>query len=376
MSGFTTTGASILTDIEALPKSLLLWRDMTHWLGGMGVIVLAVAIFPYFGVGAIQLFKAEVPGPIKDKISPRIGETAKILWGVYFILTVAQTVLLMVGGVSLFESLCTTFGTMGTGGFSPRNASIAAYSSAYVHYVVILFMFIAGANFSLHYWALKGKLRCYFNNPEFCFFLMVIGIALGMILAARLATGSIFSEELFRGSLFQVVSIISTTGFVTEDFEQWPLVTRIILLSLMFIGGCTSSTGGAIKNVRILILIKEIGSELKRLFRPHGVFPVRIGGNPVSEKIVSNIMVFIALYILIFFFGVLAMAGLGMDLHTCIGSVAATLGNVGPGIGTVGPVENYSHIPILGKWLLSFLMLTGRLEIFTVLVIFTRRFWI
>ena len=375
MSGFTTTGASILTDIEALPKSLLLWRDMTHWLGGMGVIVLAVAIFPYLGAGAIQLFKAEVPGPIKDKISPRISETAKILWGVYFILTIAQTVLLMVGGISFFESLCTTFGTMGTGGFSPRNASIAAYSSAYVHYIVIFFMFIAGANFSLHYWALKGKLRYYFNNPEFCFFLMVIGIALGMILAARLATGAIFSEELFRGSLFQVVSIISTTGFITEDFEQWPLVTRIILLSLMFIGGCTSSTGGAIKNVRILVLFKEIGSELKKIFHPHGIFPVRIGGNPVPEKIVSNIMVFIALYILIFFFGVLAMAWIGLDLHTSIGSVAATLGNVGPGIGTVGPVDNYSHIPILGKWVLSFLMMIGRLEIFTILVIFTRHFW-
>ena len=375
MSGFTTTGASILTNIETLPKSLLLWRDMTQWLGGMGVIALAVAIFPYLGTGGVQLFKAEVPGPIKDKISPRISETAKILWVVYFIFTIAQTVLLMLGGVSFFESLCTTFGTMATGGFSPRNASIAAYSSAYVHYVVILFMFIAGVNFSLHYWALKGKLRCYFANPEFCFFLMVISIALGLTMVARLTTGAIFSEELFRGSLFQIVSIISTTGFVTEDYEQWPLVTQIILLSLMCIGGCTSSTGGAIKNVRILVLFKEIGSELKKLFHPHGIFPVKIGGNPVPEKIVSNIMVFIALYILIFFFGMLAMAWLGMDLHTSIGSVAATFGNVGPGIGTVGPVDNYSHIPILGKWILSFLMMTGRLEIFTVLVIFTRHFW-
>jgi trk system potassium uptake protein TrkH len=375
MSGFTTTGATILTDIEALPKSLLLWRDMTHWLGGMGVIVLAVAIFPYLGTGGIQLFKAEVPGPIKDKISPRISETAKILWVVYFIFTIVETILLMLGGVSFFESLCTTFGTMGTGGFSPRNGSIADYPSAYVHYVVIVFMFIAGTNFSLHYWALKGKLRRYFSNPEFCFFLMVIGIAIGMILTARLAGGAIFSEELFRGSLFQVVSIISTTGFITEDFEQWPLVTRIILLSLMFIGGCTSSTGGGIKNIRILVLFKEIGSELRKLFHPHGIFPIRLGGHPVPEKTVSNIVVFIALYILIFFFGVLTMAWLGLDLHTSIGSVAATLGNIGPGIGTVGPVENYSHIPLLGKWVLSFLMMTGRLEIFTILVIFTRSFW-
>jgi trk system potassium uptake protein TrkH len=375
MSGFTTTGASILTDIEALPKSLLLWRDMTQWLGGMGVIVLAVAIFPYLGTGGIQLFRAEVPGPIKDKISPRISETAKILWVVYFIFTIAEILLLMLGGVSFFESLCTTFGTMATGGFSPRNASIAAYASAYVHYVVIIFMFIAGVNFSLHYWALKGKFGRYFKNSEFCFFGMIICIALGLIMAARLTTGAILSEELFRDSLFQIVSIISTTGFITEDYEQWPLVTQIILVSLMCVGGCTSSTGGAIKNVRILVLFKEIGSELKKLFHPHGIFPVKIGGNPVPENIVSNIMGFIALYGLLFFFGVLAMAWLGMDLHTSIGSVAATFGNVGPGIGTVGPVDNYSHIPILGKWILSFLMMTGRLEIFTVLVIFTRRFW-
>lgn len=375
MSGFTTTGASILTNIESLPKSLLLWRDMTQWLGGMGVIALAVAIFPYLGVGGVQLFKAEVPGPIKDKISPRISETAKILWVVYLIFTVVETVLLMLGGLSFFESLCTTFGTMATGGFSPRNASIAAYSSPYVHYVVTVFMFIAGANFSLHYWALRGKLRCYFTNPEFCFFLMIIGISLGLIMVARLTTGVIFSEELFRSSLFQTVSIISTTGFVTQDYEQWPLVTQIILVSLMCIGGCTSSTGGAIKNVRILVLFKEIGSELKKLFHPHGIFPIKIGDKPVPENIVSNIMSFIALYILIFFFGVLAMAWLGLDLHTSIGSVAATFGNVGPGIGTVGPTENYFHIPILGKWILSFLMMTGRLEIFTVIVIFNRYFW-
>jgi trk system potassium uptake protein TrkH len=341
----------------------------------MGVIALAVAIFPYLGVGGFQLFKAEVPGPIKDRISPRISETARILWMVYLIFTLAQTILLMLGGLSFFESLCTTFGTLATGGFSPRNASIAAYPSPYIHYIVTLFMFIAGVNFSLHYWALKGKWRHYFKNSEFRFFGTIICIALGWIMGARWMGGEIFSEELFRGSLFQTVSIVTTTGFVTRDYEQWPFVTHIILLALMFIGGCTSSTGGGIKNVRVLVLLKEMGAELKKLFHPHGIFPIKIGDKAVPESAVSSVVVFIALYMLIFLFGVLAMAGLGLDIDTSIGAVAATLGNVGPGIGTVGPVDNYSHIPILGKWVLSFLMMTGRLEIFTVLVIFTRRFW-
>lgn len=375
MSGFTTTGASILTDIETLPKSLLLWRNMTQWLGGMGVIALAVAILPFLGVGGVQLFKAEVPGPIKDKISPRISETAKILWGVYIIFTVAETILLMFGGLSFFESLCTTFGTMATGGFSPRNASIGAYPSAYVHYVITLFMFIAGVNFSLHYWALRGRLNHYFSNPEFRFFLGVVSMALGCIMMARLFGGEIISEELFRSSLFQTVSILTTTGFVTHDYEQWPFVTQVILLSLMFIGGCTSSTGGGIKNVRIQILFKYLGAELRKLFHPHGVFPIKMKDKTVPESIVSNIMGFILLYLLIFFFGVMAMAGLGLDIDTSIGAVAATLGNVGPGIGGVGPVDNYSHLPILGKWILSFMMMVGRLEIYTVLVIFTRHFW-
>jgi trk system potassium uptake protein TrkH len=378
MSGFTTTGASILTNIEAFPKSLLVWRNMTQWLGGMGVIALAVAILPFLGVGGVQLFKAEVPGPIKDKISPRISGTAKILWIVYLIFTVAETILLMLGGLSFFESLCTTFGTMATGGFSPRNESIAAYSSPYVHYVIIVFMFIAGVNFSLHYWALKGRLSHYMRNPEFRFFLGIITSALALIMAARLASvtrGEILYEEFFRSSLFQTVSIVTTTGFVTQNYVQWPFVTQIILLSLMFIGGCTSSTGGGIKNVRIQILLKYIGSELKKLFHPRGVFPIKVGEKHVPDNIVSNIMGFIILYFLIFFFGVMVMAGLGIDMDTSIGAVAATLGNVGPGIGKVGPAGDYSHLPILGKWILSFLMMTGRLEIFTVLVIFTRHFW-
>lgn len=375
MSGFTTTGASILKDIEALPKSLLVWRSMTHWLGGMGVIALAVAIFPSLGVGAGQLFKAEAPGPIKEKISPRISETAKILWMVYLLFTVAETLLLMIGGLDLFESLCTTFGTLATGGFSPRNASIGAYPSLYIQYVVILFMFASGTNFNLHYFFLKGRWAAHGRDSEFRFYCGVMLLALGLIALIRLMGGSVFSEELFRSSLFHTVSILTTTGFITADYEHWPLATRIILLFLMFIGGCTSSTGGAIKNIRIQVLLKQIVSELKKLFHPHGVFPIKIGNKPIPDTTVSNIMGFIILYVLLFSLGVLVMAWFGLELDTSIGAVAATLGNVGPGIGTVGPVGNYAHIPSLGKWILSFLMMAGRLEVYTVLVIFLPRFW-
>jgi len=375
MSGFTTTGATILTDIESLPKSLLLWRNMTQWLGGMGVIALAVAVLPFLGVGGVQLFKAEVPGPIKDKLSPRISETAKILWGVYLIFTLMEILLLKLGGLSFFESLCVTFGTLATGGFTPTHNSIAAYPSPYIHYVIIIFMLIAGTNFSLHYWALRGKLHHYFSNPEFCFFLGVILVTTGIVLVARLVQGDVFSEELFRGSLFQIVSIVTTTGFVTENYERWPFVAQILLLALMMFGGCTSSTGGGMKQVRVMVVFKFIGSELKKLFHPHGIFPIRMGDRTVSEALVLNIMGFVATYVLVFFISVLVLTGLELDIDTSIGAVAATLGNVGPGIGKVGPLENYAHLPALGKWVLSFLMLVGRLELFTVLVIFTRPFW-
>ncbi len=375
MSGFTTTGATILKDIEALPESLLLWRNLTQWLGGMGVIALAVAVLPFLGVGGVQLFKAEVPGPIKDRISPRISETAKILWGVYLMFTFAEIILLTLGGLPLFDAVCVTFGTLATGGFTPTNASVAAYPSPFVHYVIILFMLIAGVNFSLHYWALRGKFRFYTANPEFRFFTGVTALATGLIMVARLWNGEAFSEEFFRSTLFQTVSIITTTGFITHDYERWPFVTQIILLALMMFGGCTSSTGGGIKNVRIFIAFKFMGAELKKLFHPRGVFPIRMGDRTVPEGLVSNIVGFIGLYILIFFAGVLALTALGLDIDTSIGAVLATLGNVGPGIGAVGPVENYSAIPVLGKWVLSFLMMTGRLELFTVLVLFTRPFW-
>lgn len=375
MSGFTTTGATILRDIEVLPKSLLLWRNMTQWLGGMGVIALAVAIFPFTGMGGAHLFKAEVPGPTKDKISSRISDTAKLLWGVYLVFTFIETLLLMVAGLTFFDSLCITFGTLATGGFAPLNASIAHFSSPWVHYIIILFMILAGVNFNLHYWALKGQPGRYFKNPEFRFFLSIIGISTALIVIVRVVAGSVLSEETVRDALFQTVSLITTTGFVTKDYELWPAATHVVLFLLMFIGGCASSTGGAIKDVRILVLLKYIGVEVKKLFYPHGIFAVKMQGKPVAENLVSNIVAFIALYMLFFVFGTLAMACLGLDVISAAGSVAATLGNVGPGLGAVGPSKNFADIHPVGKWILSFLMLAGRLEIYTVFVILTRRFW-
>lgn len=375
MSGFTTTGATILSDIEALPPSLLVWRNMTQWLGGMGVIALAVAVLPFLGVGGAQLFRAEVPGPTKDRISPRISQTARILWLLYLLFTVVQTVCLMLGGLDLFHALCVTFGTLATGGFAPLNASVAGYQSAYVHYVVIFFMFVAGTNFSLHYWAFRGQPLRYWHNAEFRFFCGVILAAFSAIVLARLIGGVPVSEVMLRDSLFQTVSIITTTGFITSDYEKWPFITQIILLLLMFVGGCGGSTGGGIKNIRISVWFSFISSELAKLFHPRGVFPVRIGEKAVPVNIVSNITAFIALYILLFVFGVLTMTAIGLNIDTAMGAVAATLGNVGPGIGDVGPVDNFGPISPTGKWVLSFLMMAGRLEIFTVLVLFTRRFW-
>jgi trk system potassium uptake protein TrkH len=375
MSGFTTTGATILRDIEALPHSLLLWRSLTHWLGGMGVIALTVALFPFLGVGGFQLFKAESPGPIKDRIVPRIRDTAVILWVVYVALSAAEFGLLAAGGMSPFDAACVTFGTMATGGFVPRNQSIAAFPSAYLHYVVILFMFLAGVNFSLHYGLIRGRLKEFFRNPELRLFGSFILAVTLMVMLSRLRAGEHLSESLVRGSLFQVVSIITTTGFVTEDFGSWQPFAQMLLLLLMVIGASSSSTGGGVKNIRVLVLLRSIGAHLKRLLHPHTVVPVKVGGRVVSEDAVSSVLAFLALYLLFFIGGTLVMLVAGLDFVSAIGAAAATLGNIGPGLGSVGAVENYAHVHPAGKWVLSLLMMAGRLEIFPVVVILRRSFW-
>ncbi|TKJ42259.1 potassium transporter [candidate division LCP-89 bacterium B3_LCP] len=374
MSGFTTTGASILTNIEALPKSILFWRSFTHWLGGMGIIVFSLAILPVLGIGGMQLFKAEAPGPTKDKLTPRINQTAKLLWGVYVLLSGIETVLLMFCGMDLFEALCHTFGTMATGGFSTRNASIAAYENPWVHWVIIIFMIMAGTNFALHYRALLGKPLLYFKDTEFKFYLGSIITAIIIVI--------VFSWTRFdsagsgvRDSIFQVVSLCTTTGYVTANYEAWHPLAVLVLIILMFMGGMAGSTGGGMKMMRCMILLRHAHNEIKKLIHPNAIFPIRFGQRITPPEVTTNILGFFLLYIVIFVIGALILSALGLDFQTSFGASIACLANIGPSIGDVGPMGNYSAMPGLAKWILILMMLMGRLELFTVLVLFSRSFW-
>lgn len=375
MSGFSTTGASILNDIESLPHGVLFQRSLSHWLGGMGIIMLSLAILPMLGIGGMQLFKAEVPGPVTDKLTPRIKQTAEVLWGVYLLLTVLETILLMLGGMNFFESLCHTFGTMATGGFSTRNASIGAYDSPFIQWVIIVFMVLAGCNFALHFRTIRGNLKSYQKDSEFRFYIsmMVISVAILLIFnSSGLFDGA---GEKLRHTVFQVISIMTTTGYGTHDYELWAPAAHFLLLTLMFVGGMAGSTGGGMKTMRIFILIKQSRMELRQIIHPRGIFPVRLGQRVISDEVVKNIFGFFLLYVLIFIFGALAMTFLGLDILTSIGASAACINNIGPGLGDVGPADNYSGIPWLGKWILTGLMLIGRLEVYTVIVLFSRSFW-
>ncbi len=373
MSGFTTTGASILTNIEALPKSLLFWRSLTHWLGGMGIIVLTVAILPMLGIGGIKLIKAEAPGPSMEKISPRIAETAKYLWLAYIILSAIETILLLLGGMNLFDALTHTFGTMATGGFSPKNSSVAYFNSAYIDWVIIIFMFIAGANFSIHFRVLTGKLKA-LKDEELKAYAAIVFVA---ILLVTLDNLNIYKNLLqsLRYSAFQVVSIMTTTGFVTADYSKWNGFAKTILFILMFIGGCAGSTGGSIKVIRIYTLFKQAINELKYNIHPKGVFTLTINGQIVRKNIIFSISGFFFLYIATFFIVALLVSMFGIDILTSLGASAATLGNIGPGFGKVGPVNNYAWLPSTVKWILSTAMLAGRLEIYTLFVIVTPAFF-
>ncbi|MDH3453692.1 MAG: TrkH family potassium uptake protein [Desulfuromonadales bacterium] len=375
MSGFTTTGSTILIDIEAMPKSLLLWRSLTQWLGGMGIIVLSLAILPMLGVGGMQLFKAEVPGPTADRLKPRIQDTAKLLWGVYVLLTGAEVLLLMAGGMSFFDGINHAFTTMATGGFSTRNASVAAYDSAYIDWVITFFMFLAGVNFSLHYLALRGKIGDFIRNEEFLFYTGLLTV--GTMLIALLNMGSVYPDFLdnLRFSAFQVVSIMTTTGFGTADYELWPVLCQYLLMFSMFIGGCAGSTGGGIKVARILLLFKHAQVQVFRLIHPRAVRLVKLGERPVDKDVMQSILGFFALYLGVFVAASFIMAGIGMDLPSAGASVIATLSNIGPGLGSVGPVDNFAHVPAVGKLVLAFCMLLGRLELYTVLVLVFPSFW-
>ncbi|NJM15958.1 MAG: TrkH family potassium uptake protein [Bacteroidales bacterium] len=369
MSGFTTTGASILNNIEALSHGLLFWRSLTQWLGGMGIIVMSLAILPILGIGGMQLFVAEVPGPMPDKLHPRIKETAKRLWGIYIIFTIAEVLLLVLGKMPLFDAICHSFATMATGGYSTKQASVAFYASPYLQYVITLFMFVAGINFTLSYFALHRKFGAVFRNEEFKWY---TGITLGftlVIFVGLLLTESIGVEKAFRDAIFQVVSITTTTGFATVDYLNWFPLLGVLIFLLMFCWGFGRFYRWRVKVVRIMVMIKNSWLELKRIIHPNAIIPLRLNSIAVSPQIISNVMAFISVYFLVVFISVVIVSAMGYDLETSFGAVAATLGNIGPGIGQVGPAHNFAHFPAFGKWFLSFLMLIGRLELFTVLVI-------
>lgn len=376
MSGFTTTGSTILSDIEILPKSLLFWRSMTHWLGGMGIILLTVAILPLLGIGGMQLFQAEVPGPTKDKLAPRIQDTARILWSVYLLLTVLETGLLMGGGVSFFDSLTHSFATLATGGFSNYNASLGHFQSSYVEYVVIVFMFLAGINFSLHFLALRGKSFSYWNNEECRFYVILISLATLLIFIVNDVNG-IYTDigHNMRDVLFQVVAVITTTGFGTADFDTWPPFCRILLVALMFVGGCAGSTGGGIKVVRFLLFFKYARLQLHKLVHPNQIETIKLGKVKVPQEVMISILGFFAIYLAVFLVASLLITLLGVDIITGPTAVIATLNNIGPGLNLVGPTQNFGHLPVLAKLILIFCMLAGRLELYTIAILLTPGYW-
>lgn len=376
ISGFTTTGASILTDIESRSHGVLFWRALTHWLGGMGIVLLAVAILPLLGVGGMQLFRAEVPGPVAERLTPRIRETAKLLWAVYFLLTVLEIASLMLAGMGPFDAVCHSFATMATGGFSNHNASVGGYATPAVEWIIIVFMFLAGANFSLHYLALTGRWRVYFRDEEFRFYASIV-IFCALVLAGVLLSIRFYPtwHGTLRHTLFQVTSILTTTGFGTADYLKWPPVAHAVLLLLMTVGGCAGSTGGGIKVMRVLILLRHAKLELKKMLHPRGVFNLWFNDRALSPSLQTNVLGFFLLYMMVYIAGVLILTFGGRDIVTSVGATAATLGNIGPGLGLVGPSSNYAFLMDWEKWLLVLFMLIGRLEIFTVIVLFLPGGW-
>lgn len=376
MSGLTTTGATILMDIEAKSRSVLFWRSETQWLGGMGIIVMSVAILPLVGVGGTQLFQAEAPGTglIGDRIYPRISDTAKALWGVYLLLTGLVFIMLMWAGLGFYDSIVHAFTTIATGGFSPYNRSIAAFENSYVHWIIIIFMFISAANYTFHFKLLAGRTFGYFKSEEFRFYLAFFGVA---IITLMILNGKDYQNVWInlRDATFQVVAIGSSTGYVTRDYGAWPLVAQHVILLLMFIGGCAGSTAGGIKFARILLVLKHSLTQLFQIAHPKGVKALTIDQKSVSNTIIQRTLAFFTLYGILLIVLTLLLVGTGPDFISAFSAVVCCLSNIGPALGSVGPMENYAHITEGGKILLAFAMLVGRLEFFTVLVLFLPTFW-
>lgn len=376
MSGFTTTGASILTRVEDIPRALLLWRATTHWLGGMGIVVLTVAIFPLLGFGGFRLMEAESPGPSVDKITPRISGTAKIFWLIYVGLTAAEVLLLFAGGMPLFDSVSHAFATMATGGFGVKNASIGHYDSAYFDLIITIFMLLAGINFTLHFRTLRGKAGLALKDPELRLYLGIFAIST-MLIAIDLKNHEIFESfgKALRFAGFQSSSILTTTGFATADFSTWPWASQALLFFLMFIGGCAGSTAGGIKVIRILTLAKMAFTEMRYLTNPRGVYAIFVNRKSLRKNVVYDTAALVFLYFAIMVLSFVVIGLGGFDIATSVTATLASLGNIGPGFALVGPSSNYAFFPWWIKLWLMFIMLVGRLEVYTVLVLFTRHFW-
>ena len=379
VSGLTTTGASVINDIEGAPKGLLFWRSLTQWLGGMGIIVLTVAIFPLLGIGGVELFVAEAPGPTSDKIHPRIKDTAKSLWFIYVGFTILLTIILRLEGMSFFDAINHGLTTMATGGFSTKNDSIIHFDSPLIQYTITFFMLIAGINYTIIYYGLKGNFKKVWKSDEFKTYLLIV---FSLILFVTMIVTQVTDngiEEAFRNSAFQIISIVTTTGFVSADYTDWTPMLSLLFFILLFVGACAGSTSGGIKIIRHLVLLKNSFIELKRLLHPKAIIRIKIDKKVVAPKILTHILVFLLLYMIIFVIGSLAMTYILADfenpLITSIGAVATSLGNVGPSIGELGPMDNFANVPFAGKWVLIFLMLLGRLELITVLILFTPYFW-
>ena len=384
MSGVTTTGATIIGNpvtlphlpngIESLPHGILFWRSFIQWIGGMGIIVFTIAILPLLGVGGVQLFKAEVPGPVSDKIRPRVRETAKYLWMVYIGITIAEIIMLQIAGMNWFDAVCHSFTTMPTGGFSTKNASIGFYDNVGIHYIMIFFMFIAGVNFSLHFRAITGDIKSYFRNSEFLtYFWLIVLVTVALTFSLVIKSGN-WSHAFFLDSLFQTVSILTTTGYATADYELWAFFAQFLILILMFIGGMGGSTGGGMKIVRVMLILKYAALETRRMLHAKAIIPIRIGKKYISGDVIRNTLGFFLFYVFIFVFTSFFLTTLNIDLKSSMGVAASALGNIGPALGEFGPTDNYALLPGVGKWLLTFCMLLGRLEIFTVVVLFSRTF--
>ena len=375
VSGLTTTGATIFTDIESLPRSILVWRSISQWIGGMGIIVLTVAIFPLLGIGGIELFVAEAPGPTSDKIHPRIQETAKRLWAIYVGLTAILFVVLLLLGMTGFDALNHALTTMATGGFSTKNDSIAYFTDPSIHYAIIFFMFLAGTNYTVIYYGIHGKISKVWGSEEFRVYVFFVLFLIVCVSSILILNNGFNVEEAIRKSSFQIISLITTTGYITSDYTQWGTGLTTLMFILLLVGANAGSTSGGIKIIRHVVLFKNAILEFKRLLHPRAIIRIKINKKLVDGKIITHILVFLLLYLILIVVGIITLSGMGVEFETALGAVTTSIGNVGPGIGKVGPVENFSWLSPQVKYVLSFLMLLGRLEIFTILILFTPYFW-